>query len=134
MTKSFFYLALLLLLLFLASCREAPKEDPALQGPFPGEIQILNGCGIPKASEKIRNLLMEKGFDVIETGNADSWKYDKTLIVLRKPEWEGTKALQKVLGSDRVLLLRNPKALVDVSIYLGKDIEEILAHDNSSQP
>ncbi len=128
-----FSLSLMIQLLLLCSCKNEVKNENEFTGPIPGEIQILNGCGIPKASERVRNHLMERGFDVIETGNADSWNYDKTLIVLRKPEWAGVQLLKKALRTDQVLLLRNPKALVDVSIYLGKDIEELLAHDRKNQ-
>jgi hypothetical protein len=115
-----------LTLLSLASCKKSEPSLPVNYGPITGEIQILNGCGIAKASGRVRNYLLDKGFDVIETGNAPSWNFPKTLIVLRKPDWSGLTALKESLNTDRVILLRNPSALVDVSIYLGKDIEELL--------
>ena len=114
------------ILLSLTSCKKSDEPVQLISGPISGEIQILNGCGIAKASDRVRNFLMEKGFDVIETGNAPFWNFPKTLIILRKPDWGGLEALKQTLHTDRVLLLRNPNALVDVSIYLGKDIEELL--------
>ncbi len=118
-----------LVLLSLLSCEKKEPVVETPQDPIQGEIQVLNGCGIAKASDRVRDFLLQKGFDVIETGNAPTWNYPHTLIVLRKPDWSGVSALKKALNTDRVLLLRNPDALVDVSIYLGKDIEELLLNE-----
>ena len=43
-------------------------------------IKVLNGSGTPGKAQKIRDMLTEKGFKVLETDNADKSTYEKTEI------------------------------------------------------
>lgn len=97
--------------------------------PIAGEIQILNSSGLPKVAGRLRELLMRKGFDVIEVGNGSTWNYDETIIALRNPHWPGKDALARVLQTENVIPLENPLRMVDATIYIGKDIIKVLEHE-----
>ena len=52
--------------------------------------------------------------------------YDETILVLRNPEWEGAKALAKALKTENVMTIMSKRAVVDASIYIGKDFLQII--------
>jgi len=96
---------------------------------IPGEVQLLNACGLPKVAGQVRDLLMKNGFDVVEVGNSPSWNYEETVIALRNPHWPGKAPLAKTLQSDNVIPLENPLKMVDATIYIGKDIIKVLENE-----
>ena len=49
--------------------------------------------------------------------------------LLRNPEWEGAKALAKALKTENVMTIMSKRAVVDASIYIGKDFEQIVKPD-----
>jgi len=114
--------------LALLGCQEEAPRDAVVR-PVPGEVQILNTCGLPKVAGQVRDLLIKNGFDVVEVGNGTYWNYDETVIALRNPHWPGKDALAKALHTDHVIPLENPLKMVDATIYIGKDISKVLEHE-----
>ncbi|CAN5209050.1 hypothetical protein BH09PAT2_BH09PAT2_05190 [soil metagenome] len=47
-------------------------------------IQVLNGSGVAGQADKIRQNLLDEGFDNITTGNAAGLESNKTLIIFKK--------------------------------------------------
>ena len=113
----------LLLAGMLAGCKEEKTEAFV---PNTGQIQILNGCGKPGAAEQFRNYLTDQGFDIIEFGNAGSWNYAHTLVVARTANEPVARDLAKVLNTDNLVHLFDPLALVDATVFIGKDYEELI--------
>lgn len=64
-------------------------EDPAAHeavaqvDPASFTITVRNGSGVTGGASQIANVLAEKGFNVVETGNTDSFAYHETLIVYK---------------------------------------------------
>jgi hypothetical protein len=117
--------------LFLTACLEEKKveiKQPTLKKyeRIPGEIQVLNGTDILGMASSVREFLMGKGYDVVETGNASEQNYPQTLIVYRNPEWDGRQFLEKNLHNPLTMVLENDAKLVDVTIFVGRDIQEWL--------
>jgi hypothetical protein len=48
------------------------------------KIQVLNGGGTPGAATKMKKALEDKGYTVTDTGNASSYTYDETEILVKK--------------------------------------------------
>lgn len=96
---------------------------------IPGEVQVLNGCGEAGVAELIRQHLVQRGFDVVETGNSKDWNYEKTLIAVRTPGWEGAARLARALKTDRVVVLLNSRVHADATVFVGTDFQEILNDD-----
>ena len=110
-------------LLSSSACRRRDAAEPFL--PNTGQIQVLNGCGKPGAAEAFRDYLTGLGFDVIEFGNARNWNYARTMVIARS-ESDGIAAdLAKVLGAPRPLHLRHDASLVEATVIVGKDFEEL---------
>lgn len=108
----------------LAGCRKAEMEETFV--PNTGQIQILNGCGKSGAAEAFRNYLTDRGFDIIEFGNAASWNYAQTLVVARTDNEPVARDLARVLNTDNLVHLFDPLALVDATVFIGKDYEELI--------
>jgi hypothetical protein len=108
----------------LAACK---KETPAAAfKPNTGQIQVLNGSGRPGQADVFRDYLIERGFDVIESGNARNWNYEHTLVLARTPSDTIARDLAKVLGTDRVVHLQHPASLVEATVIIGKDYKELM--------
>lgn len=108
--------------LVVSGCKEE-KEAPFI--PNTGQIQILNGCGKPGAAEQFRNYLTDRGFDIIEFGNAGSWNYAHTLVIARTSNEPVARDLAKVLDTENLIHLSDPLAMVDATVIIGKDYEEL---------
>jgi hypothetical protein len=109
--------------LLIPGCK--PEEKPVPFIPNTGQIQILNGCGKSGAAEQFRNYLTDRGFDIIEFGNAGSWNYAHTLVIARTANEPVARDLAKVLDTDNLIHLSDPLALVDATVIIGKDYEEL---------
>jgi hypothetical protein len=111
--------------LFLGGCR---KEEPkaAVFVPNTGQIQVLNGCGKGGAAEQFRDYLTSEGFDIIEFGNAPSWNYARTIVVARTANEPVARDLAKVLHTDNLIHLFDPMAMVDATVFIGRDYEELI--------
>lgn len=109
--------------LLIPGCKQEEKAVPFI--PNTGQIQILNGCGKSGAAEQFRNYLTDRGFDIIEFGNAGSWNYAHTLVIARTGNEPVARDLAKVLDTDNLIHLSDPLALVDATVIIGKDYEEL---------
>ncbi len=125
--KQWMRITLLFLILICVGCKEKKKEVVV---PVPGEIQVLNACGMAGAADKMRAFLMNNGYDVIETGNAPYWNYKKTIIAIRNKYWVGKEAIGVVLGTDNVIQMENSAKLVDATVFVGKDFEDLIRQES----
>ena len=70
----------------------APQVDP---GSF--TITVRNGSGVTGGAGQIADALKDRGFDVTETGNTDTYAYDETLVVYNDDAFEA--AAETVVAS-----------------------------------
>ncbi len=77
-------------------------------------------------AESFRDFLTGLGFDVIEFGNARNWNYEHTLVIARAPSDCIARDMARVLGTPRVLHLQHPESLVEATVVIGKDYEELM--------
>jgi copper homeostasis protein CutC len=47
-------------------------------------IKVLNGSGVSGKASAVKEILKEKGYQEILTGNADSFDYEKTEVSVKK--------------------------------------------------
>ena len=113
------------ILFFLYACQEEAQIQPEWRD-VPGEIQVLNSCGVNGAAGLARDYLRKKGFDVVEVGNDSWWNYEETVIALRNPHWPGKDALAKALNTQNVIPLENKLKLVDATVFIGKDFHKLI--------
>ncbi|MBN1128484.1 MAG: LytR C-terminal domain-containing protein [Chitinispirillaceae bacterium] len=92
--------------------------------PHIGSIQVLNGCGVTGAGDKIADFLRLKKFDVKNIGNAGSWNYPFTLVISRTTDMTVARQIAGTLTTDRCILLRTGDTTYNVTVIIGPDYEE----------
>ncbi len=131
----FFIVGAVLLVSIIIGARRVSslEQQSALSGDMPvttvphiGRVEVLNGCGTPKAASAIADFLRKKNFDVKEIGNAKSWNYPQTLVVSHSKDMSVANKIGKVLKTENIILLRKSEAPYNVSVIVGADFERLL--------
>lgn len=105
---------------------ERTREDTGLIGRVV-QIEVLNGCGVAGAANRMTNRLRRFGFDVVETGNFDHFDVKRTLVISRNGDMEAANRVADMLGltGERVLREESPDYYLDMTILIGADFEEL---------
>lgn len=89
-------------------------------------IKVLNGSGTSGKAAAVKDILKEKGYQEILTGNADSFNYEQTEIAVKKEKNSLVSIikddLQKYVSSFKVTTLSEEEAS-DIIIIIGKDFK-----------
>jgi len=109
-----------MVILCLSGCKKDEEAKETFK-PNTGQIQVLNACGVSGAAEIMRNFLTEKGFDVVEFGNADYWNFKKTIVVSRIENMAIARDLAKIISTDNLIQLVDSTKMVAATVYVGKD-------------
>jgi hypothetical protein len=120
----------------LVSCRhEAPRavappsrSDTAIKLPAAsaGVVEVLNGTGRKGVANLVAERLRREGFDVVKIGNAPEKTYARTVVAERRDAGPAAEHVAAVLGVRGACPFRNENLLVDATVFVGRDIEEIL--------
>jgi hypothetical protein len=86
--------------------------------------EVLNGNGQTQATRLVAESLVNRGFRVIKTDNADAFTYEESQVIAQGRENRGAaeEALALLGTGELVLELRAPSGVVDISIIVGLDI------------
>jgi len=87
-------------------------------------VEILNGNGRLGTTRSVANVLIDQGYHVVRTDNAESFEFETTVVVAQGREnADAARRAVTVLGvGDLQLELRAPSGVVDLSIIVGQDI------------
>lgn len=97
--------------------------------PTPGvvRVEILNGCGITNAADWVARRVKGSGITITDTGNADNFRYTKTIV----RSCAGTpvaleEAVERLgLPKEAVEEIPSLSSSVDVVIIVGKDYRKL---------
>ncbi|TNE68621.1 LytR family transcriptional regulator [bacterium] len=91
------------------------------------QVEVLNGCGVPGLATTFTNKLRENGFDVVESGNADTFDIKETLVVDRSGNLDNAKKVAKALGvSDKNVIQELASTyFLDATIIIGSDYKQL---------
>jgi hypothetical protein len=81
---------------------------------------ILSIC-VSGAAETMRDYLTNKGFDIVEFGNARYWNFSETIVVARTENTIIARDLAKLLNTENFIQLIDSSRMVDATVYVGKD-------------
>lgn len=129
----FFSLLLLILLAAVVMRLIVPRVDVERTRTDTGligrvvQIEVLNGCGVPGAANRMTDRLRRLGFDVVETGNFDHFDVRRTLVISRNGDMDAAARVADMLGleEDRILREESPDYYLDMTILIGADVEEL---------
>jgi hypothetical protein len=87
-------------------------------------VEILNGNGRIGTTRPVAAALIEHGFRVVRTDNADKNTYEETQIIAQgRANQQAALDAREVLGRGEVLIeVRQPSGVVDLTIIVGQDI------------
>ncbi len=102
------------------------REVPAtVDLSFDIRVMVLNGCGAEGVAEDVAASLREAGFDIVGTGNADAFDYERTLVVDRCGSSEKALKVGQALECKLVLTQRVNAPNSDVVVVIGSDWPEL---------
>lgn len=89
------------------------------------QIEVLNGCGVNGIANDYTSILRENGFDVVETGNFETFDLQKTIIISRSGVMDNAMRVADALGVSRDQVIReaSPDYYLDVTLVIGHDYE-----------
>ena len=94
----------------------------------PVQVEVLNGCGLAGAADKVTNFLRNKKFDVVQMGNYRTFDIDESIVIDRKGNIKIAADIADSLGINRhnVIQQVNKNYLLDVSVVVGKDYKQLI--------
>jgi hypothetical protein len=96
-------------------------------------VQVLNGCGAKGVANVFADALREKRYDVVAVGNADTFDYEKSVLINRgRVENKEVEKIASVLGvsKDRILNIESQTSQSDVDLIIGSDYQNLRAFRN----
>ena len=83
-------------------------------------VEVLNGCGVPGAAERVATDLRAGHFIVERTGNAPEFGHTENLVIARTADREAMEEVARRLDCPNRLIQRNETADVDVTVIVGR--------------
>ncbi|MBN2565662.1 MAG: LytR C-terminal domain-containing protein [Candidatus Eisenbacteria bacterium] len=87
-------------------------------------VRVLNGCGVEGLGLRTTRFLRDKGIDVVDFENADSFDYEESIVVDRSGDMGAALEIARLLRIPNVIQQIPDNPLVDVVIIVGADYEE----------
>lgn len=108
---------------------EPPVQPETVQGGKAHTIQldVLNGSGVPRLSQRFTDYLRARGFDVVEMGNYKDSRVEYTRVIDRTGQAAAAQQVAEALGvpKERVVQEIDRTLYLDVSVVIGKDYNSL---------
>ena len=95
-----------------------PEEDATPVRPEV-TIEVLNGCGVDGAADRVASELRRGGYSVDRVSDADHFHHRRDLVVIRRGEGAEAPAVALVLGGAAVIEQRIDEYPYDLTIVVG---------------
>ncbi len=91
---------------------------------------MLNGVGKDGLARDIRNELIDLGFNVLSFANAKRFCYLKSVIIIKKTNYEKLQKLQKIILVPYVYKQINEVSDYDFVLIVGRDYKKYFKMEN----
>ncbi len=97
------------------------------------QVEIRNGCGIPNLARMYTDFLRDKGFDIVDSRNADNFNYLNTNILLHKGDYKRANELASILDLDpkNIVEDRHDMIFYDLTLIIGHDYINLPSYKNA---
>ena len=97
------------------------------------QLEILNGCGVPKLAQMYKFFLRSEGIDVLDSKNASNFDYIETKILHHRGEVKRALAVAKIMqiDDDRIIEDLNETLFFDLTLIIGKDYMNLPSYQNA---
>lgn len=91
------------------------------------QIQVLNGCGISGIASSFTGKLRRSGFDVVESGNFETFNVQKTFVIDRSGNLENARRVANALGISDDQIIREVATgfYLDATVVIGFDYDQL---------
>lgn len=91
------------------------------------QIQVLNGCGISGIASSFTAKLRRSGFDVVESGNFETFNVQKTFVIDRSGNLENARRVANALGISEDQIIREVATgfYLDATVVIGFDYDQL---------
>ena len=97
------------------------------------QVEIWNGCGVPKLAGIYTEYLRSEGIDVLDTKNADNFDYTETKILHHRGEIERALELANIMAIDEKKIIKdhNEDLFFDLTLILGNDYNKLSSYHDA---
>lgn len=97
------------------------------------QVEIWNGCGIPKLARMYTEFLRAEGIDVLDSKNAANFNYIETKILHHRGDFDRALVLADILAIDknRIIKDENENLFYDLTLIIGKDYMNLPSYRNA---
>ncbi|PKQ15943.1 MAG: hypothetical protein CVT67_07140 [Actinobacteria bacterium HGW-Actinobacteria-7] len=96
-------------------------------------VIVYNGAGKPGLAGEASQVLIRAGFRVVDTKNADNFKYTKTRVVVRRGDLARGDSVKKALGVGVITVEPSSSDVTDVIVIIGKDYRPPVTDSKGTQ-
>lgn len=91
------------------------------------QIQVLNGCGVSGIASSFTGKLRRSGFDVVESGNFETFNVQKTFVIDRSGNLENARRVANALGISEENIIREVAIgfYLDATVVIGFDYDQL---------
>lgn len=90
-------------------------------------VEVKNGSGIPGAAERTTDFLRERGFDVVDFGNAERFGHERTLVIDRSRAPSRAREVAAALQGVPIRTDPDSTLFLDVTVVVGADLDAVLS-------
>lgn len=89
------------------------------------QVEVRNGCGIDGLAGAMAAFLRERGYDVVATGDYESFGVARSMVIDRVGDMEAARKVAEALGIRQVEQDIRPEYFLDASVVIGLDYETL---------
>ena len=110
---------------------EVPLIIPQIQRSI--KVEVLNGCGAPKAAARLTRKARKLGIDVIHEGDTESFNFLETMVLDRRGDMSKALQVAMILGVPNYAqqIIVDSYSVADVSVIIGHDHKELKLLEHS---
>lgn len=100
------------------------------------QVEIRNGAGVDHLAKQTRAFLRDRGFDVVDVGNYQSFSQEESVVIDRIGDLESARKVASALGipDERVRQEIRKDYYLDASVILGHDYQTLRPFENNPLP
>ncbi len=91
------------------------------------QVQVLNGAGRAGLANRFTSALRRNGFDVVESGNFESFDVPHTYVIDRRGHSENARRVARALNlpEDRIVREVSEGFFLDATVVIGLDYDSL---------
>ncbi len=89
------------------------------------QVEVRNGCGVDGLAGAMATFLRERGYDVVETGDYETFGVARSMVIDRVGDMEAARKMAEALGIRQIEQDIRPDYFLDASVVIGLDYETL---------